>query len=142
MLPPKRLLAIALALSTVALTACGDDDDDGGGPAPEVAAPEDTVAAGATGEPVDCATPGETVTVDIGDFEFLPERVQVAACDEIVWNNTHTQPHTSTGNGDASWSTGNIAAAVESDPIAFDTPGEFAYMCALHPFMKGVVEVS
>lgn len=59
-----------------------------------------------------------------------------------MWSNTHNQAHTSTGNGDFSWSTGNLAAETEGDPIVFATPGEFTYMCAFHPFMKGTVEVS
>ena len=142
MIPPKRLLLVALAVGAVSLTACGGDDDGGdmGSEAPDASAAVD--AAGATGDAVDCSSAGETVTVEIGDFEFLPERIEVAACDEIVWTNIHTQPHTATGNGDFNWSTGNLAEDADSDPTVFDTPGEFAYMCALHPFMKGVVEVS
>jgi len=66
----------------------------------------------------------------------------VNACDEIVWSNTHDQAHTSTRSGDLGWSTDNIAAGAQSEPIVFDTPGELTYMCALHPFMTGTVEVS
>jgi plastocyanin len=123
----------------VSLGACGGDDD-GAAATPTTPAGDEVV--GANGEPVDCDQSDQVVTVEIGDFEFLPTPVQVDLCDAVVWSNVHSQPHTSTGNGDVSWSTGNIAAAADSDPIVFDTPGEFAYMCALHPFMKGVVEVT
>ncbi len=142
MMRPTRSLLVALALvSAASLGACSDDDGDA--IVPEDSVPEDVAVSGATGDAVDCeATEGETVTVEIPDFVFNPERVQVSPCDEIVWSNIHTQAHTSTANGDVSWSTGNIAKDQKAEPIVFDTPGEFSYMCALHPFMKGVVEVA
>lgn len=140
MIRPSRSLLIGLAiLGSVAFGACGDTE--GGAPSGPMAS--DEVVAGATGDATDCAAaPGEKATVEIGDFEFTPNPVQIDLCDSIVWSNVHDQSHTSTGNGDLSWSTGNIAAGAEADPIVFDTPGGFAYTCALHPFMKGIVEVS
>ena len=89
-----------------------------------------------------CASPGKTVTVEVGSFVFNPATVKVAACDEVVWKNTHTQPHTSTGTGSQRWSSGNIQPGATSDPVAFDKAGTYTYICALHPFMKGTVEVS
>jgi plastocyanin len=85
---------------------------------------------------------GGTVTVAIGDFVYDPEPVEIHAGDAVVWENTHTQAHTSTGNGDFDWNTGNIAAGDTSDPVTFDEPGTYSYTCALHPFMEGTVEVS
>jgi plastocyanin len=140
-MPSHRLSRLAgLALMTLALLgACGSDD----GPSDPATTTTAAVATGASGEAVDCTgSEGETITVDIGDFEFIPDRVSVGTCDQIVWSNTHDQAHTSTGSGDVSWSTGNIAPGSTADPIVFDTPGEFAYMCALHPFMQGTVAVA
>jgi plastocyanin len=139
--PTRTLLAGLALLGLLGLSACGDTTDDSAGESPT----ETTASGGegAAGEPVDCAdAPGETVTVEIGDFVFEPATVTVGACDEIVWSNVHNQAHTSTGNGDVSWSTGNLAPGAEADPIAFDTPGTFSYICALHPFMEGTVEVT
>jgi len=139
----RSLLAGIALVGLVGLGACSDDKGNDAAPSDTTAEDSGTTETTTGGEAIDCtASPGETVTVEIGDFEFIPDRVQVNACDEIVWSNTHNQSHTSTGNGDFSWSTGNIAAGSEGDPVVFDTPGEFAYMCALHPFMKGTVEVS
>jgi plastocyanin len=56
--------------------------------------------------------------------------------------NAHDQAHTSTGTGDQDWSTGNIQPGASSEPVTFDDAGTFTYICALHPFMKGEVEVS
>lgn len=85
---------------------------------------------------------GTTVTVEIPEFVFDPTPVEIDACDSVVWSNTHDQAHTSTGKGDKAWSTDNIAAGSESDPVRFDEAGTFAYICALHPFMQGTVEVT
>lgn len=114
-------------LGLVALAGCGDTTSDEG-------------AAGTSAEA--CANGGETVTVDIPEFTFSPTPVKVGRCDSVVWKNTHTQPHTATGNGDKTWTTGNLAPDATSDPVSFEETGSFAYICALHPFMKGVVEVS
>lgn len=133
-----RILTATLALSALTgLAACGDTTDD-------ESTDTTTAESGDTGggAPADCSTPGETVTVEIPEFAFEPDPIEISTCDEVVWKNTHDQPHTSTGNGDQSWSTGNLQTDAESDPVAFEAAGSYTYMCALHPFMKGTVEVS
>jgi len=85
---------------------------------------------------------GKTVTVDIPEFAFDPDPVSIKVCDSVVWRNSHTQPHTSTGEGADGWTTGNLAAGEESDPVTFSEAGTRTYICALHPFMTGTVEVS
>ena len=128
MFRPTRTLLVALTV-VAGLSACGDTTGD-----PESASPE---------APTECADgTGDTVTVEIPDFAFEPTPIEIERCDRIVWHNTHDQAHTSTGNGDVGWSTGNIAPGDESAPVVFEEAGERAYMCALHPFMKGTVEVS
>ena len=114
------VVVVALACVGV-LAACGDDE-----PTPSAAGAEDC----------------ETVTVDIGDFAFEPTPVDVGVCDSVVWTNAHDQAHTSTGDGDVAWSTGNLAPGETSEPVTFDDTGEHTYICALHPFMQGVVSVT
>ena len=124
----RTLRTAPLVVLAIALSACGGDDP----------TPVDGAA-----ESVDCSTTeGATITVEIPDFRFEPGSVDVSACDEIVWSNTHDQAHTSTGNGDQAWSTGNVQPGSESAPVPFETTGTFTYICALHPFMKGTVQVS
>ena len=115
----RRLLPLALVV--IGAAACGDTT-------------ADDAAEGEAG----C----ETITVEIPEFAFDPTPVEIDACDSVVWKNTHTQAHTSTGKGDKAWSTGNLSAGSTSDPVRFDDPGSFAYICALHPFMQGVVDVA
>lgn len=121
----SRLLATALLAATLTLAACGDTSE-----------PADAEAA------VDCSSGGETVTVEIPEFAFAPDPVEIRACDAVVWTNTHSQPHTSTGDGEQTWTTGNIAPGESGEPVPFEDTGTFTYLCALHPFMQGTVEVS
>ncbi|MEO7429642.1 MAG: plastocyanin/azurin family copper-binding protein [Acidimicrobiales bacterium] len=134
--PTPLLTTAAIALLGLAgLAGCGDTTPD------KPAA--DKPAASGSGAAVDCAAhPGKTVTVEIPEFKFAPNPVQIAACDSVVWKNTADQAHTSTGKGAQAWSTGNITPGSASEPVLFADAGSFAYICALHPFMKGAVEVS
>lgn len=120
------LFAAALVL-TLGLVACGDDD-----PAPQAATEVD--GGGGDGP--------ATVTVDIGDFVFDPTDVEVRVGDSVVWHNVHDQAHTATGNGDLTWNTDNLDPDATSEPVLFDEAGTYTYVCALHPFMEGTVEVS
>jgi plastocyanin len=117
-------LAIAATVGLAALAGCGGDDE------------PDAEGADA------CATgSGETVVVEIPEFVFEPDPVEIARCDSVVWQNAHDQAHTSTADGEVAWSTGNIAPGERAEPVAFEATGSFAYRCALHPFMQGTVEV-
>ena len=72
------------------------------------------------------------MTVEIGNFVFTPTPVKVAVCDSVVWKNTHNQAHTSTGNGDKSWNTGNIAPGA-SAPRSSSTRRARSPTCAPPP---------
>ena len=120
-------IAITAAAAVLTLGACGDDDT------PEPAADSASNTAPAL---------AETVTVEIPEFAFAPTPIEVSVGDSVVWENTHTQPHTSSGNGDQDWDTGPIQPGETSDAVTFDEAGTFTYLCGLHPFMEGTVEVS
>jgi plastocyanin len=72
-------------------------------------------------------------------MEFVPERIEVAAGDVIVWTNKDFLPHSVTA----------AAAKVESGNLGQDQSfkfvarrkGEMKYICRLHPVMQGVVIV-
>lgn len=123
---PLRTVAVGALIALGGVAGCGDTTSD-------------EPAAAATG----CtAGDGATVTVAIPEFRFEPEPVRIGVCDSVVWDNAHDQPHTSTGRGDQAWSTGNLAPGSVSEPVRFEAAGSFTYICALHPFMEGTVEVS
>ena len=70
-------------------------------------------------------------------MKFVPERIEVAVGQTITWTNRDFVPHTVTAPG------------IESGDLAENTSwswtakqkGEIAYICRLHPVMKGVVVV-
>lgn len=139
----KQAVLIGALLLTTGLAACSDDSEDSGGDAaPTSEAGSDTTAAPAEGTDGEAPADGEAVTVEIGDFVYDPTPVEITAGQSIVWENVHNQAHTATGQGDQDFDTANIAPGESSDPVVFDEAGSFTYICALHPFMEGTVEVS
>jgi plastocyanin len=115
------------------------------GAAAAIAALLTAAGCGDTGDAASAEAPGgscRTVTVSIGDFRFEPATIAVHRCDRVVWENDHDQAHTSTGQGDQTWSSGSLEPGERSEPVELRRDGTFAYVCALHPFMKGQVEVS
>jgi plastocyanin len=72
----------------------------------------------------------------------MPKRVEVDAGTSVVWDNRDTAAHTATAADDAQrarFDTEVVEESSESAPVKFDAPGEYAYVCDLHPFMKGTV---
>lgn len=140
---------VGLALVVVALGACSDKSTNrasSGEASPTTTAAADTMSGSApeaTAKPA--GTEGstcKTLVVTIPEFKFVPNPITVKKCDSIVWENKHNQAHTATGTGDYKFATGIIDPGSTSKPIVFDKPGSFSYICSLHPFMKGTVEVS
>ena len=82
---------------------------------------------------------GKTHAVRIEGMKFIPERLEVAAGDTVVWTNKDFLPHSVTAR----------EARVESGDLAPDKSwrftarkkGEMPYICRLHPVMKGVLVV-
>ena len=91
--------------------------------------------------------PGEAVmaaasspaTVNIENFKFLPATLTVPAGATVVWKNEDDSPHRI---GDT---TGLLkSAALDTDATfshTFAAPGEFSYICTLHPYMRGKIIV-
>ena len=85
------------------------------------------------------AAPGSAVEVDIAKFAFGPKEITVAPGTRIVWTNHDEAPHTVTSS-DKSFASKGLDT---DDKFAhtFETEGDFKYICAVHPFMTGVVHV-
>jgi plastocyanin len=80
-------------------------------------------------------------TVVIKDFEFVPSSVTVTAGSVVTWTNSAARPHTVTADDGTSFDSQPIGAG-EAFANLFDTPGTFAYHCAIHPQMTGTVVVT
>ena len=82
---------------------------------------------------------GKTHAVRIEGMKFVPERVEVAAGDTIVWTNKDIVPHTVTA-AEAKVESGELQTG-KSFKLVARKKGEMSYICRLHPVMHGVVVV-
>jgi plastocyanin len=80
-----------------------------------------------------------THTVVMEDMRFQPEVLAVASGDTIVWLNKDLVPHTATskiGGFDS-----DLILASGSWTYTVRKKGAFAYLCTLHPAMRGTLRV-
>lgn len=119
-----RTLLAAAALS-FGVAACG-----GGNDQPAVTASSTTSAP---------ASASMTDKVQIADYKFTPETIQVDAGTKVTFTNSDDTKHTATAD-DGSFDTGDLAQG-EGASVTLSKPGEFTYYCRYHPFMKATVEV-
>ncbi len=78
-------------------------------------------------------------TVEIVDLDFAPGALEVAVGASVTWTNTGVAPHTATAD-DGGFDSDQLDPG-ESFTQTFASPGRFAYACAIHPSMTGVVVV-
>ena len=84
------------------------------------------------------ALAAKTLTVAMDGTRFVPETITVKQGDRVVWVNKDPFPHTATAAG--AFDSGSVAAGGSWSLVA-RKPGEFAYVCTLHPGMKGTLIV-
>ena len=83
--------------------------------------------------------------VAISDYVFMPNVLMVKAGTTVTWTNTGPSSHDTTSDTMV-WDSGSLAPPSDSgDPYGggsmgprsfsrvFDTPGTYAYHCAIHP---------
>ena len=89
--------------------------------------------------PAAASAAGKTHQVRIEGMKFVPERVEVAAGDTVVWTNKDFLPHSVTASA-AKAESGDLAPGKTFRLIA-KNKGEMPYICRLHPVMRGVLVV-
>jgi plastocyanin len=78
-------------------------------------------------------------TVKIHNFKFTPAVLKIGVGETVKFINEDEEPHTVTAQDGAFDS-----KAMDTDQSwthTFTQNGTFAYICAIHPFMKGTVTV-
>ena len=79
--------------------------------------------------------------VTVAGFAFGPNTVKVTAGQSVTWTNNDDTPHqislTSGGNQRS-----DVMLKGQSATLQFDAAGNIAYVCGLHPSMKGTIEVA
>ncbi len=87
--------------------------------------------------PAPAAAASHTITIDA--MSFSPQLLEASVGDTVIWTNNDPFPHTATAQ-DHSFDSGDIQPG-ESFTFKVSREGEFAYVCTLHPTMKGTLLV-
>ena len=82
--------------------------------------------------------PPKTHTVSMSEMRFEPGALTVATGDLIIWVNKDIVDHTATAEGSFD---SKVIAGGQSWSYRVRRRGDFAYVCTLHPTMKGVLRV-
>ena len=81
----------------------------------------------------------DAAAVAIEAFAFTPPAIKAKVGQTVTWENHDPADHTVTSE-DGSFDSGAMARGASFE-ATFDSPGEYRYICALHPGMKGTVTV-
>jgi plastocyanin len=85
------------------------------------------------------AQPNGSIDAVIEAFAFEPKRIEANVGQAVTWTNRDPAEHTVTEEG-GGFDSGTMAAN-GSFTRKFDRPGEYRYICALHPGMTAMVAV-
>lgn len=154
-----RRILIAIAALTLLAAACGGDDgEEAAGPTevtgvtaatgPTATGPTavtgPTAATGptATGDCEDLTGEGETFTITISNFAFVPDCFIASASQGITVVNEDSAPHTFTMTGTDINIGLSGGETFNGEPIAgIVEPGTYDFMCTIHTTMTGEVTV-
>ena len=76
--------------------------------------------------------------VNIASFAFMPAKVTAAAGKPLTFINTDDTPHQISVSGGPRTA---VFLRGQKASLTIDKPGEYNYICGLHPSMKGTIEV-
>ena len=113
-------------------------------------APRDVATGQSSGKTAGSGSAASEVSVDMakdsanpksecGDKCYIPNTVTVKVGGKVTWKNVDSAAHTATAT-DGSFDTSLVNAGASSSNT-FNTAGSYPYMCVLHPWMKGTVNV-
>ena len=81
------------------------------------------------------------VTVNIKNFSFSPQTLNIKIGTNVIWTNNDTVPHTITSDSGNLLNSGNIAPGASFNQT-FSSAGSINYHCNIHPMMKGSITVT
>ena len=121
----RRSLLAAALVAAVALAGCGGGDKgDKEGKRPPAAGP-------LSGE----------APVRIINFEFKPQNVVVKPGTKVTWKNDDTHIHDIKDTSPLATPVSPEMSKGETFSITYGQPGTYSYVCGIHPYMLGSVEV-
>lgn len=86
------------------------------------------------------ATAADAIAVDIKDFAYGPDPIEIPAGATVTWTNRDAVPHTATAVDRAVLQSGTLNQG-DSYSLTFAEPGTFDYFCEFHANMKGTIVV-
>ena len=123
-----RSSAVGL-VAVLALGACGKDDKGG-----QEAKPPTSSAQGSV--PLSGEAP-----VRIINFEFKPQKVVVKPGTKVTWTNGDTTIHDVKDTSPLATPQSKDMAKGDTFSITYAQPGSYSYICGIHQYMTGSVEV-
>jgi plastocyanin len=97
------------------------------------------VAALTAGALASQGAPAADTKVQIDQYAFLPQRITVKAGTTVTWTNDDDDSHTVASSGKLFKS--KALDTGDKFSFTFTTPGTYAYICSVHPYMTGAVVV-
>ncbi|NKY34315.1 copper-binding protein [Nocardia speluncae] len=82
-----------------------------------------------------------TVSIFVEDDAFSPAEITITAGDTVAWHFDGDIPHGVQGIGDKAMGLNSPLFEVGDWSYTFTSPGEYRYLCPIHPDMRGKVIV-
>ena len=81
-------------------------------------------------------------SVQIVNFEFQPQKLTVKAGTKVTWTNRDTAVHSIKDTSPLATPASPDLAQGAAFSITYGTPGSYSYICGIHNYMTGSVEVT
>ena len=109
-------------VAVLALAGCGGGDE------------------GDNAKPASSPLSGEA-PVRIVEFEFKPKTVTVKPGTKVTWTNEDTNIHDVKDTSPLATPVSQEMSKGDTFSITYAQPGSYTYVCGIHPYMTGTVEV-
>lgn len=90
-------------------------------------------------QPAEASAATGAIKIDVRNFMFGPQTLNVKAGSTVVWTNLDQEPHTVVSDSGL-FRSGAIDTS-ETFSFKFDRPGTYHYFCTIHPRMLGTIVV-
>jgi len=126
------VVAVAAVAAVVALGGCGGGGGKKGNEGGEAKPP----ASADPSAPLSGQAP-----VDIVNFEFKPQKIFVKPGTTVTWTNKDTTIHDIKDTSPLNTAQSKDLNKNDTFSITYNQPGTYSYICGIHQYMTGTVEV-